>query len=99
MSERREPTGSRLLAERMTKHRLLRGYSTHQLAKMSGVSVRTIQQIEKEQRSCSAVVLFLIAKALGVPMEYLLGDTDDYVFFKTSVECVCGRAVTVVFEG
>ena len=55
--------------------RILRGFSQAELAKESGVSLRSVQMYEQRRKDinrASAGTLFALAKALGCPMEDLI---------------------------
>ena len=92
---------ARYLAVRVRKYRQLHGWTMGELAESAGISLHTVQDIEKGRKAegSSAKTIYCLARSLGVPMEYLLGEQENYTFFRTAVECVCGRTVTIEFRG
>ncbi len=60
------------LSEQIKNYRLKKGYSQEALAEIAGVSVRTIQRIEKENKKPSGDTIKRLSAALGVSPDELL---------------------------
>lgn len=61
-----------LLAQKVKDIRKTKGFSQQTLAKIAGVSLRTIQRIETENKNPSGDTLKRLSKALGVSPDYLI---------------------------
>lgn len=64
-------------SEKVRKARAERGFSQIQLGDAVGVSSRTIQAYEKNEKKPRQTTLFKLAKALKVSVEYLSDDECD----------------------
>lgn len=66
--------------DRLKEKRIESGLTQAQLAKIAGVSTRTVQNYEMGDRKPSSMeVVQKIADAVHTSTEYLLGSTDSYV--------------------
>lgn len=61
--------GTRILDERQKRH-----FTQEQLAEMAEITPRYLYNLEQGKSSPSAYVLYLIAHALNVSMDYLVSD-------------------------
>ncbi|SDF28604.1 helix-turn-helix domain-containing protein [Sporolituus thermophilus] len=77
-----------MVGDRIKAVRLQAGMTTEQLAKLANVSQPYISQIENNYRHPSYNTLVAIARALGVPVEYLeTGENTDRPPAKCAGEC------------
>lgn len=60
------------LAKKVFELRKSKGFSQEALAEITGLSIRTIQRIEKENKIPSGETLKRLAEALGVSIDYLI---------------------------
>ncbi len=67
------------VGDRIKNFRISKGFSQEELANKSGVSIRTVQRIEKHQNSPHGKTLQLICEALGIQAEDVLefNQTED----------------------
>ncbi|MCQ2423727.1 MAG: helix-turn-helix transcriptional regulator [Clostridia bacterium] len=66
--------------DRVKAKRIELGYSQQKLAEKSGISLRSVQNYESNQRYPNNInIARQIAVALGTTAEYLLSDEDSYV--------------------
>ncbi|MFI2211547.1 helix-turn-helix domain-containing protein [Streptomyces sp. NPDC020141] len=69
--------GSTGLGGRLRRVRTERGFSLRELGKLAGCSASLLSQVERGQTAPSAGVIYGIANALEIPLEYLFGAGDD----------------------
>jgi len=74
MKGAREAAYLRHVAERIRDQRQAKGMSRRELAEAAGISDRYVTQLEFGKANVSILLLRKLARALGVPMEHLLGD-------------------------
>ncbi|MFE4667213.1 helix-turn-helix domain-containing protein, partial [Streptomyces sp. NPDC056734] len=65
--------GSLDLGARLRRVRSERGLSLRELGKLAGCSASLISQVERGQTAPSAGVIYGLANALDIPLEYLFG--------------------------
>ncbi|HAJ82629.1 MAG TPA: DNA-binding protein, partial [Zunongwangia profunda] len=65
------------LSNRIKNFRILKGFSQEALAEHSGLSVRTIQRMENNDRIPNADSLKKVAEALGISIEELSKNTKS----------------------
>lgn len=66
-----------MIGERLRWARMKRRYTQEQLYELSGVSVQDINRYENDKSGIKADKLKLLAAALNVSSDYLLGLTDN----------------------
>jgi transcriptional regulator with XRE-family HTH domain len=66
-----------LIRKRILEERKKQGLNQLQVAKKAKITPAALSQIEKGTRTPSSPVLYRIAKALGVSMDYLAGSTNN----------------------
>lgn len=66
------------MSSRLKKHRRLRNLSQEELAELSGLSIRTIQRLEKGESVGSAYTLRTLAAALQLTPDELIGLTPQH---------------------
>ena len=72
----------------LKEHRLQLGLTQSELERLSGISVKTIQQIENHKRPLGGVSVntaIRLANALGITVEELVGkvfEMDDEIYFE-----------------
>ena len=64
-------------AERLKEERLVANLTTSELSKKLNVATRTIQRWERGDRMPDIDMLILVANALDVTIDYLVGRTND----------------------
>ena len=64
-------------AERLKEERLAANLTTSELSKKLNVAPRTIQRWERGDRMPDIDMLILVANALDVTIDYLVGRTND----------------------
>lgn len=67
------------MSNRLKKHRRLRNLSQEELAELSGLSVRTVQRLEKGESVGSAYTLRTLATALQISPDELTGRTSQHI--------------------
>ena len=73
-------------SERLKELRLEMGMTQTQLARVCNVSVQCISSLEMGTRSPSGKTLQVLSSHLGVTIDYLLGQTDEYIYGLSSVK-------------
>lgn len=66
------------MSSRLKKHRRLRNLSQEELAELSGLSIRTIQRLERSESVGSAYTLRTLAAALQLSPDELTGQTPQH---------------------
>lgn len=66
-----------MLGDRIRSLRRVKGYSQEELATRAGLSVRSIQDYERDSASPSIDAITSIASELETSIDYLAGLTDD----------------------
>jgi transcriptional regulator with XRE-family HTH domain len=64
------------VGDRLQRLRTWRGLTQEQLEEASGIAKRTLTRYERGHRGPGLDQLVLLARALGVPLVWLLGDED-----------------------
>ncbi|MCD7982041.1 MAG: helix-turn-helix domain-containing protein [Clostridiales bacterium] len=65
--------------KRILQMRTRREYSRGELAVLAGISSKFLYEIEMGKKGCSSYVMFCLADALGVSVDYLLDTgTEDF---------------------
>lgn len=82
-----------MLKKTLKEHRLAKHLSQKELADHSGISLRTVQRIEKNESAGSPYVIRTLCKTLGIETNSLLQRADDSVGHKGSQE-VIAEAIT-----
>lgn len=67
------------MSNRLKKHRRLRNLSQEELAELSGLSIRTVQRLEKGESVGSAYTLRTLAMALQISPDELTGRTSQHI--------------------
>jgi transcriptional regulator with XRE-family HTH domain len=65
-----------IIGKRILNERKEHGLSQSEVAKKAGITPAALSQIEKGTRTPTTPVLYRIANALGVSMDYLAGSAD-----------------------
>lgn len=67
------------LGERIKEYRLKRGFSQNVLTVLTKIPTASISRFEKGDRAPNALNLKILAEALDISIDYLVGTTDiDY---------------------
>lgn len=66
-------------AERLKTLRIDAGLSGAELSDKLGITASSVTQLEKGQRSPSVELLCSLADTLGVSVDYLIGNEDNFV--------------------
>ena len=64
--------------QRMKETRARRGLSLHELEALTGIDYSTLSRYENGNRAPSVGRAQLVARALGVSLDFLVGDHDDH---------------------
>ncbi len=75
-----------VLGERIRDLRTKKGWNQYRLSRVAGVPIVTIQRLERvEQKGVDVKAVRLIAKALGVGVDYLVGTNEPDVELQPAV--------------
>lgn len=97
------------LGQRIKEARKLKGISQSALSEKIGISLRTLQRFEKNERLPNVTTIFNIAQTLQVPLDQLLetnpdgtvtlaaNDTDAVLFFKHILKKGMDKS-TIIFD-
>lgn len=83
MTNEPSPTGRQIIIERLVQAREERGYKRGDLARLVGCPTQTIEKLETGKNKSTSYLL-LIARALDVHEEWLVGLRDDPTPARTS---------------
>jgi transcriptional regulator with XRE-family HTH domain len=81
-----EPSDDQRIAALIRSHRLRRNLTLAQLSELSGISVAHLSRLENGQRTPTVRLLLQLARALGVPLGALVGESpaQDAVYVSRS---------------
>jgi transcriptional regulator with XRE-family HTH domain len=76
-----------MLKKTLKEHRLAKHMSQQDLADHSGISLRTVQRIEKKESAGSPYVMRALCKALGIETDSILqrADYDEHIEFQADI--------------
>lgn len=75
------------IGERIRELRESQCYSRERFAEMADISPKFLYDLEKGNKGCSAEVIYRIAKALSVSVEYLMA--GESAIQRETVELIC----------